>query len=723
METENSIAKTATPNTMAGRLRTPCSTRLLPLLLLLALPAAVQALDYTYTTNDCCAITITGYTGTVGVVSIPDTIYNLPVTSIGAHAFLLSSILRSVTIGTNVTSIGLGAFASCSYLTNAIIGSSVTNIEGGAFYNCPKLATLTIPGNVTSIAYDAFDSDWNLTNLTIVGYSATSILTNLFWPNPIPLANAMIGSSVTNIGDFAFYRCSSLRSVTIGPNVTSIGMGAFYGCGTLISVAMPNSVTSLGAAAFYNCGHMTTATIGTNIPIIGDFTFAGCALTSITIPNSVTSIGDDAFSGCQFKQVTIPNGVTSIGDYAFYGTSITNVTIPGNVTNIGTDAFADCYYLAAITVDTNNPAYSSVAGVLFDKSQSILIRYPESTFPSHAYTVPTSVTNIFYDAFYGCGGVTSITMGTHVTSIGTYAFSYCSVQTITIPTSITSIPDGMFEGSSLWSVTIPNSVTNIGAGAFWDCRSLTSITIPYSVTSIATPFSGCDKLTAITVDTNNPAYSSVAGVLFDKSQTTLIQYPAGNAASSYTIPNGVTDIGNSAFYFCNDLYSITIPNSVSSIGADAFWACTSLQNITMSCNFTSIGDDAFCQCYDLSGVYFKGNAPSVGLNVFENSSPTVYYLPGSTGWGASLGGRPTALWFLPNPLILTVGPSFGVQTNRFGFIISWATNVPVVVEACTNLANPIWSPLQTNTLTNGSLYFNDPEWTNYPARLYRLRSP
>jgi hypothetical protein len=97
-------------------------------------------------------------------------------------------------------------------------------------------------------------------------------------------------------------------------------------------------------------------------------------------------------------------------------------------------------------------------------------------------------------------------------------------------------------------------------------------------------------------------------------------------------------------------------------------------------------------------------------------------LPGTTGWGSTFGGRPTALWFLPNPLILNNGPSFGVKTNLFGFIISWATNIPVVVEACTNPANHTWSPVSTNSLTNGSSYFSDPQWTNYPARFYRLRS-
>ena len=203
------------------------------------------------------------------------------------------------------------------------------------------------------------------------------------------------------------------------------------------------------------------------------------------------------------------------------------------------------------------------------------------------------------------------------------------------------------------------------------------------------------------MDALNSVYSSVDGVLFNKSQTTLIQCPGGKAGS-YTIPNSVTSIGDSAFIDCTSLTNVTIPNSV-----------------------TSIGDWAFDGCTSLTGVYFQGNAPSVGSDVFYNANTaTVYYLPGTTGWALRrLAVVRPRYGSLPNPLILNNGPSFGVQTNGFGFIISWATNIPVVVEACTNLANPIWSPVSTNTLTGGSSYFSDPQWTNYPARFYRLRSP
>jgi hypothetical protein len=139
---------------------------------------------------------------------------------------------------------------------------------------------------------------------------------------------------------------------------------------------------------------------------------------------------------------------------------------------------------------------------------------------------------------------------------------------------------------------------------------------------------------------------------------------------------------------------------------------------------TNIGLGAFSVSL-IKAVYCQGNAPAADdWSVFYGENlATVYYLPGTTGWGSTFGGRPTALWTLPYPLILNTGPGFGAQTNGLGFTISWATNASVVVEASPNLAEPVWTPVATNSLTGGSSYFSDPQWRDYPARFYRLRSP
>jgi hypothetical protein len=250
-----------------------------------------------------------------------------------------------------------------------------------------------------------------------------------------------------------------------------------------------------------------------------------------------------------------------------------------------------------------------------------------------------------------------------------------------------------------------------------------------SVASIAdTAFDECRNLTAITADALNPVYRSVAGVLFNKNLTTLVKYPEG-IAGGYTIPDSVTDIGYQAFYRCGRLTSVTIPDSVINIGDWAFVSCTNLTSITIPNSVTNIGYIAFSGCSSLTGVYFTGNAPGLGwapTGTFEGANQaTVYYLPGTTNWSSPFGGRPAVLW---NPQAQTGEASFGVQTNRFGFTITGSSNLVIVVEACTNLTAPIWTPVGTNTLnafigTNGSSYFSDPSWMNYAGRFYRFRSP
>ena len=598
----------------------------------------------TFTTNNG-TITITGYNGSGGMVFIPKTISGLPVTSIESWAFTF-----------------------CTSLTNIIIPNSVTNIGDYTFNTCPTLTEITVDSN--NPAYSSADG-------VLLNKSQTTLIQ---FPGG-KAGSYTIPNSVTNIGDYAFCYCTSLTSVTIGNSVTSIGGWAFYSCTSLTGATIPNSVTSIGDGAFADCTNLTTITIPNSVTSVGDALFSRCtSLTNATIPNTVTSIGGWAFYSCTgLTSATIPNSVTEIGDGAFYScTGLTNVTIGKNVTNIGDEAFASCSSLTAIEVDSLNPTYSSVVGILFNKSTNTLIQCPGGK--AGSYIVPNNVTSIANSAFAACDSLTNITIGTSVTNIGDFAFA------------------------------------------------------------------SCDNLTAITVDSINSTYSSVAGVLFDKSTNTLIQCPGGKTGSyiipstvtsigdyafdsctgltNVTIPNSVTNVGNGAFGSCYNLTSVTIGNGVTNIEGFTFYYCTSLTSVTIPSSVTSIGDYAFYNCTNFMGVYFQGNAPSANSFVFYyDNNTTVYYLPGTTGWDTTFGDRPTALWYLPNPLILNNSPSFGVRTNRFGFIISWATNVPVAVEACTNLANHTWAPVGTNTLTGGWSYFSDPKWTNYPCRFYRVRSP
>ncbi len=461
------------------------------------------------------------------------------VTNIYESAFESCGMLISITIPDSVTSIGRDAFNRCTRLKSINVGENNPNYSSvdGILFNKDKTELIkypagktdesyTIPDSVTSIRYSAFDDCTSLTNVTI--------------PN-----------SVTSIGDSAFCRCTSLKSITIPDSVTSIGTSVFSTCTSLTSITIPDSVTSIGDNAFFDCESLTSITIPDSVTSIGKSTFMYCtSFTSIAIPDSVTSIGWYAFSGCtNLKSITLPEGITSIGWDTFKDcTSLTSLTIPDSVTSIGESAFENCTSLTSITI-------------------------------------PEGVTYIDRDTFRNCTNLKNVTIPESVTIICQYAFIDCkSLTSITIPDNVTSIFIGAFSYcTSLKSITIPDNVTSIEHDAFSYCTSLESITIPNSVTSIGdVAFSYCTSLKSINVGENNPNYSSVDGILFNKDKTELITYPAGKIDKSYTIPNSVKSIAESAFSGCTNLKSITIPDSVTNIDMYAFYGCTSLSDIYYS---------------------------------------------------------------------------------------------------------------------------------------------
>ena len=335
------------------------------------------------------------------------------------------------------------------------------------------------------------------------------------------------------------------------------------------------------------------------------------SIKSAVIGEGVTSIGNSAFSECSsLTSVTITESVTSMGQAAFSDCiSLVSVVVPEGVTSIGNSAFNGCSSLVSITVDENNAKYSSdERGVLFNKDKTTLIRYPIGN-TATSYEIPSSVTSIGGGAFSDCSSLTSVTIPEGVTSIGNSAFSGCSsLKLVTIPEGVISIGWSAFSGcSSLTSVTIPEGATSIGDSAFYNCSSLTSVNIPESVTSVGDGvFFCCRSLTGITVDENNAKYSSdERGVLFNKDKTTLIQYPIGNTSQSYEIPEGVTHIGDGAFWNCRSLILVNTLPSVTSIGNSAFRDCSSLTSVNIPESVMRIGYYAFSGCSSLKSVYIS----------------------------------------------------------------------------------------------------------------------
>ena len=344
--------------------------------------------------------------------------------------------------------------------------------------------------------------------------------------------------------------------------------------------------------------------------------------------------------------------VTSIRCSAFYSCdSLTSVSIPDSVEQIGTNLFVGCSKLKTISVSPDHPYFATIDGVLFRKADKALISYPAGI-SSSTYTIPQGITAIGDSAFYYCDSLTSVSIPDSVTAIGDRAFYYCkSLTSVSIPDSVSAIGDSaFFSCDSLTSVSIPDSVTSIGDHAFSYCDSLTSVSIPDSVEQIGTnPFSSCSKLKTISVSSEHLYFATIDGVLFRKADKALISYPAGISSSTYTIPQGITAIGDSAFYYCDSLTSVSIPDSVTAIGDRAFYYCKSLTSVSIPDSVTSIGDSAFFFCASLTSVSIPASVTSIGDYAFSDCySLTSVSIPDSV---TSIGDK--AFYFCPN-LTLTV---------------------------------------------------------------------
>lgn len=376
-------------------------------------------------------------------------------------------------------------------------------------------------------------------------------------------------------------------------------------------------------------------------------------------------------------QLIYTNRHNSISITGFSG-NVVDLVIPDTinalpVAAIETGAFRGRQELKSVTLPNS---VTSIGGHAFDGCTGL-----------KSVTLPDNVTSVGDWAFLKCTSLTNVVIGNSVTNFGSFTFYNCSaLSRVTIGNRVTSIGELAFYAcNSLASVTIPDSVRNIGYEAFWNCRSLTNVIIGQGVTSIEeSAFFGCTRL------------------------------------NSVSIGNSVTNIGASAFGACNSLTKAPLPASVRNIGELAFNNCTNLTSVTLPNSVKTIGASAFAGCTRLATVTFEGNKPPDPSALFQNASPTVYYLPGTTGWGSVYAGRPALLW---NPTASTANPDFGFKDGALGFNVTGTLGITVIVETSRDLAQTAWIPVSTNTLTGGPSYFTDPASTTNANSFYRFRTP
>ncbi|HUZ08055.1 MAG TPA: leucine-rich repeat protein [Candidatus Paceibacterota bacterium] len=435
----------------------------------------------------------------------------------------------------------------------------------------------------------------------------------------VTIPDTVNGLPVTTVGQAAFYQVASLTSVTFGTNVTTIANNAIFQCPSLASVAIPAGVTNIGSGPMIDCKSL--------------------AAISVSPSNAhYTNVNQVLFNTPRTSLIEFPGGVG--GSY----------TLPATVTNTGQAFIGNS--LTAINVNSANTIYTNLGGVLFNKNLKQLISYPGGA--PGGYTVPTNVTTIVSAAFEYSTGVTGVSIGTNVASIGLFAFYDCpnlDAISVNATNAFFSSTNGiLFDRNKTiliqypiaigGSYLVPGTVVNIGAGAFGDAFGLTNI----------------------------------------------------------VIPNSVTNISQQAFYGCLNLSGVALGDSVKSIGANAFYYCSSLTDLAFPASLTSLGQYAIGGCQSLSSVCFAGNQPTDGGSVFysDTALSTLLYVNGTAGWGATYDGIATA----PCPTCGSGAPLLNITLSGANVILTWAAT-GFTLQSATNLTAPVWTTISgQNVVTN-----------------------
>ena len=560
-------------------------------------------------------------------ITIPDS-----VTCIEYAAFHGCSSLSSITIPNSVTSIGIYAFVFCSSLTSITIPDGVTSIGYGAFSECSSLKTISLSCK-SSLKKSDFGEQANLvsyTNQHLLTKTAAKAATcaesgnKEYWTcehcgkyflsddtdpetataveqaetilpaiqhknaitrgvaEPTETAPGYSGDlycpdcdTVLEKG-YTYWKEDNLTWTLYADGTLNIsGTGAMkdydyydnpspvYNNWNVKKVVIEDGVTSIGNVAFFCCGSLTSITIPDSVTSIGAYAFYGCrSLTSITIPDSVTSIEEAMFFDCKsLTSITIPDGVTSIGMTAFYGCrSLTNITIPDSITSIGNEALYNCSSLKTISLSCKSSLKRSDFG-----EQADLVSASHTLKKTEAKAATcTENGNKEYWTCEHCGK--------YFLSDDTNSETATAVEL-----SETILPALNHKNAIIRDASEPTETSPGYSGDLYcpDCDKVLEKGYTYWVE---------DNLTWKLYEDGTLNISGKGAMKnYDREGDNPSPVYNNLSVKKVVIEDGVTSIGDAAFYDCNNLTSITIPDSVTSIGKSAFYKCSSLTAISLSC--------------------------------------------------------------------------------------------------------------------------------------------
>ena len=446
-----------------------------------------------------------------------------------------------------------------------------------------------------------------------------------------PLSSIVLPKGITTIGDDAFSYNTSLTSIKIPNTVTTIGKRAFRGCTNLTSIEIPDSVTYIGDYCFYGCNRLQKIKLSKKIQTINQRLLQGCSsLTEIEIPEGVKSIGFQAFCNCN---------------------KLTTITLPASLTSFNGTAIAGLSRLTEVKVADGNNSFKFENGILLSKDGKkmymALLTLTEINVPNGVVSIDTGTlsgssatkiilpdtvsSNLSGSVFYGMNKLTTIELSStskNLKLVDGNLYSYDgkrfikymgSSKNFTVPEGVETL-DSRCITKSMTTLNLPSTLKVIEGWSLESMSGVNLLNIPASVTTMYTySFHANTKLR---VAEGNATYKSIDDVLIlNKAGTKVIM--ASRNATTYNIPNTVTEIEKNAFYYCTKMISITIPDSVTTIGAGAFYSCSSLKEITIPQSVTSIGADAFLHCGNLTAINIKGTANRI------SGAP----------WGAQYGNR------------------------------------------------------------------------------------